>query len=218
MRLSFLLIVLACACSVSPDSEGFSDDKNQPIRMAPAKLAASSYLDVFKALCLDAFPDQSKMQQAAKRFGFRSIDAARHLNENDYSGALESKSRNLRAQIGKSTMFWSGPGAGGGAFEFQGCTLRGHVTDPQNLSDELVRTEYESEIVFSEIEGDDDVLKGTLKGSGGTAKATFQLPYLYSVASDSNVIGAERCGSLTSCRVWKEVKFELFLPGEDYPF
>ncbi len=214
-RVGFVLIALAGACSVQSGAELYSDEKDPPIRMAPAGATAEQYTGAFKALCLDNFPNQEAMKATAAKLGFRKTE---HVTKGVVGGDVdlevhESRSLKLFAQFGENELVWDGLSSGG-SLQFHTCRLHGHVIDPQNLTGEVVRAAYNSTIEFSDTEDDQRRLKGTIATSGNDTQATLELPYIYSVDADSHIVGSDRCGDLPSCRVWREVEFELFRPEE----
>ena len=209
MKLHILLTVLIAACAPQSDSETYVYEPGDPVRVAPAKATSAQFLAVFKSLCLKNFPHQSKMRSAARKLGFSkthhsktgSVDLETH----------EKRSLKLTTRFGNAMLFWHGVN-NDGAYDVQSCTLRGHVTDPQNLSAEMVKDDYRSEIAFSDSDSNERNLYGMLKKIGDRSRLSFRLPYLYSVDAGSHVIGADRCEDLPRCRVWREVEFELRLP------
>ena len=189
------------------------NDGGPPVRMAPAKAASTDFLRAYQALCLKNFPSHADMRIAARKLGFRieAQSTSGIVGEPIDVGFYRNRSLDLTAVIGTSSLFWDGIDSGG-SITFQVCQVRGHVTDPQNLTASNVRRAFNSDMTFAADDREGKDLRGAFKNSEREGAHKFRLPYMYTVKADSYVIGADRCGALPRCRVWREAEFTVDLP------
>jgi len=206
-RIVFIASIFACVCGAMATSE-----EALPTKSYPARATAAQFLATYRAICLDRFPSQKGMQSQAEVLQFTRIEYSDEGFDLDPKSAeyniYYSEALDLFAEFGEATLSVSLMGGGGDEYDLRVCRLRGQVLDPQNLTVQAVHTAYQSYTKFTRYQDDIHVLRGTLTDAL-RGHASFRLPRLYTVSSNSAVIGSELCGDLPKCRVWRGAWFEV---------